>query len=59
MSKRNRIVALRAAALEWEFDRIYLVVGIRGPVVESDFYTKLKKLLMYKKERMANSLPTM
>jgi len=58
MSKRNRIVALRAVTLECEFDKINLVVGIRGSVVGSDFYTKLKKLVMYKKERMTNSLPT-
>ena len=36
--------ALKAAAPEWEFEQINFVVGNRGPVVESDFYTKLKKL---------------
>jgi len=29
---------------EWEFEQINFVVGNRGSVVESDFYTKLKKL---------------
>jgi len=36
--------ALKAAALEWEFEQIDFVVGNRGSVVESDFYTKFKKL---------------
>ena len=40
----SNIGALRAAALEWEFERINFVVGNRGSVVESDFYTKLEKL---------------
>jgi len=31
------------AAPEWEFEQINFVVGNRGSVVESDFYTKLKK----------------
>ena len=36
----------KAAAPEWEFEQIQVnfVVGNRGSVVESDFYTKLKKL---------------
>jgi len=38
------IVALKSAAPEWEFEQINFVVGNRGSVVESDFYTKLKKL---------------
>ena len=29
---------------EWKFEQIDFVVGNRGSVVESDFYTKLKKL---------------
>ena len=29
---------------EWEFEQTNFVVGNRGSVVESDFYTKLKKL---------------
>ena len=39
---------LRAAAPKWvfvsHFEQINFVVGNRGSVVESDFYTKLKKL---------------
>ena len=38
------IGALRAAALKWENEQNNFVVGNRGSVVESDFYTKLKKL---------------
>ena len=38
------ISALRAGALEWKFEQINFVVGNRGSVVESDFYTKLKRL---------------
>jgi len=41
---RSIIGALKAAAPEWEFEPINFVVGNRGSVVESDFYTKLKKL---------------
>ena len=40
----SSIGALKAAAPEWEFEQINFVVGNRGKVVESDFYTKLKKL---------------
>ena len=32
------------AAPEWEFEQLKFVVGNRGSVVETDFYTKLKKL---------------
>ena len=38
------IGALKAAALKWESEQINFVVGNRGSVVESDFYTKLKTL---------------
>ena len=38
------IGALKAAASKWEFEQIDFVVGNCGSVVESDFYTKLKKL---------------
>ena len=38
------IGALKAVALEWEFEQINFEVGNRGSAVESDFYTKLKKL---------------
>ena len=41
---KSIIGTLKAAALEWEFEQINLVVGDRGLVVQSDFYTKLKKL---------------
>ena len=43
---KSIIGALKAAAPEWEFEQINFVVGYRGSVVESDFYTKLKKLHM-------------
>ena len=41
---KSNIGALKAAAPEWEFEQINFVVGNRGSVVESNFYTKLKKL---------------
>jgi len=41
---KNIIGALKVAAPEWEFEQINMVVGNHGSVVESDFYTKLKKL---------------
>ena len=41
---KSIISALRAAAPEWEIEQSNFVVGNRGPVVESDFYAKLKKL---------------
>jgi len=41
---KSIISALKAAAAEWEFEQINFVVGNRGSVVESDFYTELKKL---------------
>ena len=41
---KSIISAPKAAAPEWEFEQINFVVGNRGSVVESDFYTKLKKL---------------
>ena len=41
---KSIIGALKAAAPEWEFEQINFVVSNRGSVVESDFYTKLKKL---------------
>ena len=51
---KSIICALRAAP-EWEFEQINFVVGNRGSVVETDFYTKLKSL-MYKKEKKTSSL---
>ena len=42
--QHKRIIsALKAAALEWEFEQTNFVVGNRGSVVKSDFYTKLNK----------------
>ena len=41
---KSIIGELKAAAPKWEFEQINFVVGNRGSVVESDFYTKLKKL---------------
>jgi len=41
---KSIIGALTVAAPEWEFEQINFVVGNRGSVLESDFYTKLKKL---------------
>ena len=41
---KSIIGALKDAAPEWEFEQITFVVGNRGSVVESDLYTKLKKL---------------
>jgi len=38
------IGALKAAALEWEFEQINFVAGNCQSVVENDFYAKLKKL---------------
>ena len=41
---KSIIGALKAAAPKWKFEHINFVVGNRGSVVESDFYTKLKRL---------------
>jgi len=41
---KSIIGALKATAPKWEFEQINFVVGNRGLVVESDLYTKLKKL---------------
>jgi len=41
---KSIIGVLNAAAPEWEFEKINFVVGNRGSVVGSDFYTKIKKL---------------
>ena len=42
--QHKSIIGALKAAPEWEFEQIDFVVGSRGSVVESDFYTKLKKL---------------
>jgi len=44
MSGNESISALKVVAPKWEFEHINFVVGNSGSVVESDFYTKLKKL---------------
>jgi len=41
---KSIISALKAAAPKWEFEQINFVVGNCGLVVESDVYTKHKKL---------------
>jgi len=41
---KSIISSLKAAAPGWKFEQINFVVGNSGSVVESDFYTKLKKL---------------
>ena len=41
---KSIIGALKGAAPEWEFEQINFVGGNRGSVIESNFYTKLKKL---------------
>ena len=41
---KSIIGTLKAAAPKLEFEQINFMVGNRGSVVESDFYTKLKKL---------------
>ena len=50
------IGALGAAAPTLEFEQINFVVGNRGSVVKSDFYTKLESL-MYKTEKKTSSSP--
>ena len=43
--QHNSIIsALKATAPEWKIEQINFVVGNRGLVVESEFYTKLEKL---------------
>ena len=50
------ICALKVTAPEWEFEKINFVVGNRGSVVESDFYTKLKKLDIQEGKKESSSL---
>jgi len=51
---KSIIGALKAAAQEWEFEQINFVVGNCGSVLESDFYTNLKKLdIQERKKRQA------
>ena len=51
---KSMISALKVADPKWEFEQINSVVGNRGLVVESDFYTKLKRL--YVPEGKSNKL---
>ena len=41
---KSIIIALKAAALKWDFEQINLVMGNRRSLVERDFYTKFKKV---------------
>jgi len=47
---KSIIIALKADTLEWEFQKINFVMGDRGLVVESNFYTKLKNLDVQEEE---------
>ena len=56
MSSIKSIVgALKVAAPEWEFEQIDFVVGNHGSVVESDFYTKPKKLDIQEGKKTSSS----
>jgi len=59
-NEQNKIIigALRATAPMWEFEQIIFDVGNCGSFVESDFYTKLNKLL-YNTEGRTNFSPIM
>jgi len=50
------IGALRTAAPKWEFEQINFVESNRGSIVESDFYTKLKKLDVQKGNSLKDKL---
>jgi len=52
---KSIISALKAAAQEWEVEQTTFVVGNRGSVVESDFYTKLKKLDIQEEKKTSSS----
>ena len=52
---KSIIGALKAAAPKWEFEQINFVAGNRGSVVESDFYTKLKKLDVQEGKKTSSS----
>ena len=56
---KSIISALKAAAPKWESEQINFVVGNRGLVVESDFYTKLKKLDIQDGKKKTSSSPIM
>jgi len=42
--RKSIIEVLKAAAPEWTFKQINFVAGMRGAVVEVDFYNKLERL---------------
>jgi len=43
--QHNSIIeALKAAALEWTFEQINFVEGMRGTVLKGDFFNKLERL---------------
>ena len=42
--QERTVASASAAAPKWEFEQINFVVRNRGLVVESNFYTQLKKL---------------
>ena len=52
---KSIIGALKAAALEWEFEQIKFVVANCGSVVESGFYTKFKKLDIQEAKKTSSS----
>ena len=41
---KSIICAIRAEVSTWEFEQINSVVGNCGSIIESDFYTKIKKI---------------
>jgi len=45
---KSIIEALKMAALEWSFEKINLVAGRRGVVVEDDFYVKIAFIIARK-----------
>jgi len=55
---KSIISALRVATPMWKFEQINFVVCDRGSVVESNFYTKIKKLDA-QEERNTDSSPIM
>jgi len=52
---KSIISALKAAVPEWEFEQINFFVCNRGSVVESDFYTNLKKLDVQERKKTSSS----
>jgi len=53
---KSIIGALKASALKWEFEHIIFAVGNHRSVVESDFYSKLKKLDVQEGKKTSSSL---